>query len=60
MTCRVLAQALDFQPVGEQQVQVPAASDRVVEVTAAFTTLRASDCGRRQSARSHELELVRA
>jgi hypothetical protein len=41
-------------------VQVPAASDRVVEVTAAFTTLRASDCGRRQSARSHELELVRA
>ena len=40
VTCRVLAQALDFQPVGEQQVPVPAASDRVVEVTAAFTTLR--------------------
>jgi len=27
-------------PVGEQQVPVAAASDRVVEVTAAFTTLR--------------------
>lgn len=39
-TCRVLAQASDFQPVGEQQVPVAAASDRVVEVTAAFTTLR--------------------
>jgi hypothetical protein len=40
VTCRVLAQALDFQPVGERQVPVAAASDRVVEVTAAFTTLR--------------------
>jgi Domain of unknown function (DUF4307) len=40
VTCRVLAQASDFQPVGEQQVPVAAASDRVVEVTAAFTTLR--------------------
>ena len=39
-TCRVLAQASDFQPVGEQQVPVAASSDRVVEVTAAFTTLR--------------------
>ena len=39
-TCRVLAQAVDFQPVGEQQVPVAAASDRVVEVTAALTTLR--------------------
>ena len=40
VTCRVLAQALDFQPVGERQVPVAAASDRVVEVTAVFTTLR--------------------
>ena len=40
VTCRVLAQASDFQPVGEQQVPVAAASDRVVEVTAALTTLR--------------------
>ncbi len=40
VTCRVLAQASDFQPVGEQQVPVVAASERVVEVTAAFTTLR--------------------
>ena len=40
VTCRVLAQALDFQPVGERQVPVPAASYRVVDVTAAFTTLR--------------------
>lgn len=40
VTCRVLAQALDFQPVGERQVPVAAASVRVVEVTAAFTTLR--------------------
>ena len=40
VTCRVLAQASDFQAVGEQQVPVVAASDRVVEVTTAFTTLR--------------------
>ena len=40
VTCRVLAQALDFQPVGERQVPVAAASDRIVEGTAAFTTLR--------------------
>ncbi len=40
VTCRVLAQASDFQPVGERQVPVAAASDRVVEVTAAFNTLR--------------------
>ena len=40
VTCRVLAQASDFQPVCEQQVPVAAASDRVVEVTAALTTLR--------------------
>jgi Domain of unknown function (DUF4307) len=40
VTCRVLAQAIDFQPVGEQQVPVGASSAHVVEVTLVLTTLR--------------------
>jgi Domain of unknown function (DUF4307) len=39
-TCRVLAQAIDFQPVGEQQVPVAASSRRIVEVNLVLTTLR--------------------
>jgi hypothetical protein len=39
-TCRVLAQAADFQPVGEQQVPIAASRDRVVDVNFALTTLR--------------------
>ena len=40
VTCRVLAQAVDFQPVGEQQVPVAASSDRLVDVSLVLTTLR--------------------
>jgi hypothetical protein len=40
VTCRVLAQAVDFQPVGEQEVPVAASSNRVVEVNLVLTTLR--------------------
>ena len=40
VTCRVLAQAVDFQPVGEQQVPVAASSQRLVEVNIVLTTLR--------------------
>jgi Domain of unknown function (DUF4307) len=40
VTCRVLAQAPDFQPVGEQQVPVAAGSERLVEVNLVLTTLR--------------------
>jgi hypothetical protein len=39
-TCRVLAQATDFQPVGEQQVPIAAGRDRVVDLNFALTTLR--------------------
>jgi Domain of unknown function (DUF4307) len=39
-TCRVLAQAADFQPVGEQQVPIAASRHRVVDVKVALTTLR--------------------
>jgi hypothetical protein len=39
-TCRVLAQAADFQAVGEQQVPIAASRDRVVDVNVALTTLR--------------------
>ena len=39
-TCRVLAQAVDFQPVGEQQVEIAASRDRVVDVNFVLTTLR--------------------
>jgi hypothetical protein len=40
VTCRVLAQAADFQPVGEQEVPVAASSSRVVDVNVVLTTLR--------------------
>jgi hypothetical protein len=39
-TCRVLAQAADYQPVGEQQVPIAASTNRVVEAELMFTTLR--------------------
>jgi hypothetical protein len=39
-TCRVLAQATDFQPVGEQQVPIAASRDRVIDVNLTLTTLR--------------------
>lgn len=38
--CRVIAQALDFQPVAEQQVQVPPSVHQTVEVRLTLTTLR--------------------
>jgi Domain of unknown function (DUF4307) len=40
VTCRVLAQAVDFQPVGEQLVPVAASSDHVVNASVMLTTLR--------------------
>ena len=40
VTCRVLAQDTDYQPVGEQQVPIAASSNRVVEADLMFTTLR--------------------
>jgi hypothetical protein len=40
VTCRVLAQAADFQPVGEQLVPIAASSNHVVEVSVILTTLR--------------------
>jgi hypothetical protein len=40
VTCRVLAQASDFQPVGEQQVPVAASDHEVVDVNLVLTTLR--------------------
>jgi hypothetical protein len=39
-TCRVLAQAVDFQPVGEQQIQIAASADPLVDVNLVLTTLR--------------------
>jgi hypothetical protein len=40
VTCRVLAQAVDFQPVGEEQVSIAASSDRLVDLNLMLTTLR--------------------
>jgi hypothetical protein len=40
VTCRVLAQAGDFQPVGEQLVPIAASSDHVVSESVTLTTLR--------------------
>jgi hypothetical protein len=40
VTCRVLAQASDFQPVGEQQVPVGASDHDIVDVNLVLTTLR--------------------
>jgi hypothetical protein len=39
-TCRVLAQAADYQPVGEQQVAIPSSRTRVVDVNLLLTTMR--------------------
>jgi len=39
-TCRVLAQAADYQPVGEQQDAIPASRGRIVDVNLVLTTLR--------------------
>ena len=38
--CRVSAQAVDFQPVGEVNLPVAATEDRVVNVEVSITTLR--------------------
>ncbi|MFP5282867.1 MAG: DUF4307 domain-containing protein [Actinomycetes bacterium] len=38
--CRVIAQATDFTPVAEQEVAVPPAAYRVVDVRLTLTTLR--------------------
>jgi predicted secreted Zn-dependent protease len=40
VTCRVLAQAEDFQPVGEQQVLVTASPRKIIDVDLVLTTLR--------------------
>jgi Domain of unknown function (DUF4307) len=40
VTCRVLAQAADLQPVGEQQVPVAASTHQIVNVNLVLTTLR--------------------
>jgi Domain of unknown function (DUF4307) len=40
VSCRVLAQAADFQPVGEQQVLIAPSSARVIDVNLVLTTLR--------------------
>ncbi len=39
-SCRVRVQAADFQTVGEQMLQVPPGSDRLVDVRLDITTLR--------------------
>ena len=39
-TCRVLAQSTDFQPVAEQEVEVPASAAELVDLTVELTTLR--------------------
>ena len=40
VTCRVVAQAADYQIVGERQVPVEATAQKVVNVTVDLTTLR--------------------
>lgn len=40
VTCRVLAEAADFQPVGEQQVSIAASTRQIVDVNLVLTTLR--------------------
>ena len=39
-TCRVMAQAVDFQPVGERQVTIAPSADPLVDVKLVLTTLR--------------------
>ena len=40
VTCRVIAQAADFQPVAEQQVAIEASTARVVDKRIVLTTIR--------------------
>ena len=40
VTCRVIAQATDFQPVAEREVPVEASQAELVDVTLELTTLR--------------------
>jgi Domain of unknown function (DUF4307) len=40
VACRVMAQATDFQPVGEEVVEVRGTADQVVNVRVDLTTLR--------------------
>ncbi|WP_375430353.1 DUF4307 domain-containing protein [uncultured Friedmanniella sp.] len=40
VTCRVIAQATDFQPVAELQVPVPASAVKLADVSVKLTTLR--------------------
>jgi hypothetical protein len=40
VTCRVLAQAADLQPVGEQQVPIAPSIRQIVDVNLVLTTLR--------------------
>ena len=40
VTCRVLAQSTDFQPVAELQVTVPASTIKLVDIPVTLTTLR--------------------
>ena len=40
LVCRVLAQDVNFQPVGERLVEIPPASERLVIVEVDLTTLR--------------------
>jgi hypothetical protein len=39
-TCRVIAQSTDFQPVAEQQVEVPASAVALADLQVELTTLR--------------------
>jgi len=39
-SCRIVAQASDFQTVGEQQVRIPAGPYRLTDVNVTLTTLR--------------------
>lgn len=39
-TCRVIAQSTDFQPVAEQEVEVPASAIALANITLKLTTLR--------------------
>ena len=51
VTCRVLAQAADFQPVGEEQVSIAASSDHLVDVS--LDAHDAATCHRRSGQRVH-------
>lgn len=39
-TCRVIAQSVDFQPVAEQEVAVPASAVALADINRELTTLR--------------------